>query len=61
MKPMPPDLAQAMLEELQFLLDHRIEPQTRQYSDGTDYEVETIKAYESDVKRIRALVLRATT
>lgn len=52
-------VAPEMLDELEFLISNCIEKRTRQYADGSDYEVEIIKVYESGVARIRKLIAKA--
>lgn len=53
-------VAPEMLDELQFLIDQCIEVEEREYSDGTTYEVEVMHVDSATVKRIRALVSKAT-
>ncbi len=51
--------APEMLGELEFLIDHCLEIESRQYSDGKEYEVEVIRAGYDGVKRIRTLIAKA--
>lgn len=48
--------APEMFEILEFLIDHNIQRESREYSDGTPYEIEVIHAYDHTVKEIRELI-----
>ena len=47
-----------MFQELEFLMDYCLEKRTRQYADGSEYEVEVIRSYESEVERIKKLIAK---
>lgn len=51
--------APELLEELEFLVNSCVETESREYSDGGGYELETIKAGASALKRIRKVIARA--
>jgi len=51
--------APEMLEELEFLIERCIVMVEREYVDGSTYEVENIKAYETVVKSIKEVIAKA--